>query len=474
MNQFKVMFVGCGLLFAPFVEASVADVDALLQRGRTLEALQVVDLALEQNSDDLAFREMRVDIRVGMGFGAGEVSTLDEHLGSHSGDADGWYLLGRALLDAERSIAAYQEAIRLQPDHARAWMGLGSLQQAGEDCEGADSSYAHALAIDATLREAWIGQIRCRVDAGGGVLARELATRLVEILPMETAGWMALAALDVESELQHLEQGLVHRPGDRELLGFLLDAALAARDLDRALLASNQLFEAGDTGVESTHGMLEEIQTGILTWDVLEELLGQQDGALSVARVAVLTEEFSESKWIDLVYARTLWIAGEIAPAETLLHALMMELDGGAAHRTLGLLYVSTQRPAEAAQVFLPLTEIRPDDLEAQILLSMSLVDAGQPSLAEAYLDDLLVLHPLDQGVRYTHTYVLMLNGENDRAVEACVFYLRYWPDEGVASWLTAAALQSEQQSVASVVLQELRRTTGNQAYGALALQLID
>ena len=218
--------------------------------------------------------------------------------------------------------------------------------------------------------------------------------------------------------------------------------------------------------------MLREIRDESLTWDALEELLGQPEDGLTAARISVLVDEFEQSTWIELVYARTLWLEGDVEEAETLLRSLMPRLEGGAAHRTLGLLLASTQRPADAAQVFLPLTEIRPADLEAQILLSMSLVDAQQPVLAEAYLQDLLELHSFDQGIRYTYTYVLMLNGENERAVEACVFYLRYWPDEGVASWLAAAALRSDRESEARNVLNGLHASTGNQAYGALARQL--
>ena len=63
----------------------------------------------------MGLREMRVDIRVGMGFGAGVVNRLETQLEQEAGNADNWYLLGRAVLDRERAVAAYEEALRLDP-----------------------------------------------------------------------------------------------------------------------------------------------------------------------------------------------------------------------------------------------------------------------------------------------------------------------------------------------------------------------
>ena len=65
------ILVGLGLGHA--VQADVAKITELLEADETVEALNLLDLELQQSSPEMALREMRVDIRVGMGFGAGVV-----------------------------------------------------------------------------------------------------------------------------------------------------------------------------------------------------------------------------------------------------------------------------------------------------------------------------------------------------------------------------------------------------------------
>ena len=145
------------LLQSSDVRAEMDEVERLLQQDRTVESLQLIEERLKESPEDLSIRELRLDLRVGMGFGAGEVARLDELVKVDPGNADAWYLLGRAVLDMERSRAAYEQALRLAPNHARSWMGQGSLQELEDDCAKAEESYAHALTLDVELQEAWVG-----------------------------------------------------------------------------------------------------------------------------------------------------------------------------------------------------------------------------------------------------------------------------------------------------------------------------
>ena len=110
--------------------------------------------------------------------------------------------------------------------------------------------------------------------------------------------------------------------------------------------------------------------------------------------------------------------------------------------------------------------------MEAQVVLAMALVDAGAPQLAREQLEMKLKQHPHHRGLRYTQAYVLMLVGDDSAAVQACREYLQYWPDQGVATWLTGAAIQAGQQQSARDALNTLLHETGNQAYASLIEQL--
>jgi predicted Zn-dependent protease len=283
---------------------------------------------------------------------------------------------------------------------------------------------------------------------------------------------LALAALDAEHELEVLKEALSHRPDDKELLGFLLEAAMTNQNLKLALDAGFQLQKLGDPEVSTTLGLLRDLQKQTLSWEVLREVLGSRGQGLSIARVAVLVTENPDSRWVQLIYARTLWDTGEVESAETLLRELLPHFEGGEAHRTLAMLLASARRPADAAPVLLRLTELRPEDMEAQVLLAMAIVDAQEPGLARAQLEQVLEANPLDRGLRYAHAYILMLMGENTEAVDACTIYLEYWPDEGVATWLAGAALRSGLENQARTSLSNLQTMTGNRAYADLAAQL--
>jgi tetratricopeptide (TPR) repeat protein len=463
----------CLLLLVPGTAwAEVDEIERLLQEGRTVEALRELDSRLLEEGEHLGLEELRVDMRIGMGFGAGEVTKMDLRVQQDPSDVDGWYLLGRALLDSERSLAAYEEALRLDPGHARAWMGKGSLQQSSDACSSAEDSYMQALSLDPRLMEARVGRIRCHVQSEELEEALSLALMAVEELPGETNGWLALAALDEDREIETLQSALLHSPLDGEILGFLLDAALRAENLALSLETSQALVEEGDRQVVTTRGLLLELGSGEISWKVLTEILAARGQPLKPSRVVLLMKEWPDSSWLELIYARTLWASGEMDSAETLMRSLLADFEEGEAHHSLAMLLAAARRPADSARVLVPLAEIRPDDMEVQVLLAMALVDAGESGVAQAQLDLLLQDHPFDRGLRYTQAYVLLLIGDNPAAVTSCQAYLQFWPDEGVATWMVAAALASGLETEASGTLGKLFILTGNHAYQELDAQL--
>jgi len=67
-----------------------------------------------------------------------------------------WAALGRShnLLDQyEESIAAYEEALELNPQNNNAWVGLGATHRLSGDYSAAEQAYTRALAIDPNYAE---------------------------------------------------------------------------------------------------------------------------------------------------------------------------------------------------------------------------------------------------------------------------------------------------------------------------------
>ena len=93
-------------------------------------ALDEVKARVAEAPDEVPSHELLIDIL----FATGRAGlALDLYRGlaeNNEGSPDFLYLLGRASPDAASSESAYQAALALDPDHARAWMGIGAVHRA--------------------------------------------------------------------------------------------------------------------------------------------------------------------------------------------------------------------------------------------------------------------------------------------------------------------------------------------------------
>ena len=77
-----------------------------------------------------------------------------------------FFLLGEAYRDASRldhAIAAYREAVRLEPEFARGWLELGSAQVRIGERKDAELALRQLQKLDATLAE----RLKGRIQLGG-------------------------------------------------------------------------------------------------------------------------------------------------------------------------------------------------------------------------------------------------------------------------------------------------------------------
>lgn len=68
-----------------------------------------------------------------------------------------WFHLGKNLLDQRRAqdaVAAFEQAVRCEPRHARAWCGLGAARRHMADLDAARCAYDEALRCDPNLPQA--------------------------------------------------------------------------------------------------------------------------------------------------------------------------------------------------------------------------------------------------------------------------------------------------------------------------------
>ncbi|MFT4978380.1 MAG: putative Zn-dependent protease, partial [Myxococcota bacterium] len=144
--------LGLLLLSPPALADSVEDAEVLLRAERPGAAMRLLqDHLSADGDDDVAAHELLIDIQLNGGL----VDTVREvylqRARDQPGDADTWYLFGRATMSPGESDRAYEQAIALQPGHARALTGRAALQRALNQPAAAIPLYVEALSQDSSL-----------------------------------------------------------------------------------------------------------------------------------------------------------------------------------------------------------------------------------------------------------------------------------------------------------------------------------
>lgn len=90
--------------------------------------------------------------------------------------AEAGFRLGKRLLAEDRNreaAAAYEDAVRRNPAHARAWCGLGAARRRLADMDAAREAYQEALRLDPYYAEAWCNLGEWRLVKGDAAAALE-------------------------------------------------------------------------------------------------------------------------------------------------------------------------------------------------------------------------------------------------------------------------------------------------------------
>jgi DNA-binding winged helix-turn-helix (wHTH) protein/tetratricopeptide (TPR) repeat protein len=189
----------------------VVDSNYLIEGGRIRVTLRLINVGsgaveetLREESDDVSDVMTNID-SISKKFGNELIarlrvraSDIDLERSTTNEDAYRHYLQGMYLTDkriredAEKAITEFESAIRLQPDYARAWVGLAYAQttvkvndgDADVMCPGALDSAQHALSLDPNLAEAYtiigMNQHSCTMDQSA---ADAFHRRAVELAP---------------------------------------------------------------------------------------------------------------------------------------------------------------------------------------------------------------------------------------------------------------------------------------------------
>ncbi|HXU82452.1 MAG TPA: tetratricopeptide repeat protein, partial [Polyangia bacterium] len=312
------------------------------------------------------------------------------------GDAEAWYALGVAAVEAGRTdeaIYALVHAVELAPDDVD--RGLASAEQlrlAG--ChEQAEKIYRQAMQLAPDRVDIRAGLIRSFLDRGLDAFAQEEVERAL-MIDAEDVDLRSLAAESCErngelgAAIDHLEAALTADPDHPELNRRLAGVLSRTGERGRSITALRRV---------AAHAGPDEIDTFTALGIELSHD-GQHTEALEVLFDVVARAPELSSAHANLGMA--LLAANQLEESVSAsLRAL--ELDGGSgqAYCGLGLAYQRLERLEEAAQAFTACEQLMPESPVGPLNLAVVLDALGQREEARLALLRAAALAPEDREI---------------------------------------------------------------------------
>jgi tetratricopeptide (TPR) repeat protein len=450
---------------------AAADAETLLRQGRIAEAVVAATEAARRAPSDLDAQELYIDVLHLVGLASRAVTEMRARQAAAPTDPDALYLVGRAEPDAAQSRGAYEAALRIDPDHARAHMGLGAVNEGTGNLTAAVAGYTRAVELDASLSEAWIGRMRTLLVLGREKEALEVARAGWRVVPTEPGLALAIAHLDPPSAQQVLEDAAGRVPGDPRVFEALAALALDVGDAETALLRSEQALaiDPALTDASRTRLVAREIRTGRLdrnAWVHLADLrrLEATDPSAALAGYPPLVEAWPRSALVLLgrVSART--SAGR-PPEEALADAraaARADPDNVEAAAVAGLALLRVGRAAEAEPLLARASRARPWDASLGLARARALQQLGRQGEASALLASIADAHRLDADVQLAYTDDLVRAGKLELAYVRLKECLLLVPDPRLAAAFIRVAPAAGHPEEAAILLDQIVAQTGN------------
>lgn len=469
-----VLLLGAAL-WGGTAPAWAQDAQTLIRQGRVLDAVPVAENEALAHPADLDAWERWIDLSLALGMTERMVPTIQTRVQRHPEDPDAHYLLGRALPDPADSRVAYERALRLDPDHARAWMGVGALERATGELRAAAEAYQRALRTDPTLAEAWGGLMTVFSALGDRDALAGVADAARRAVPDDPAAYLTLAALRPAQAGALLREAAQNAGWDGRVMAALAEQLLREDDAAAAVQAATRavaidprnggarfallLAQERVAGTLSAEGMAGLIRArtlpGVEAGPLLDRLIASNPRSpmLHVARAAARPPEQAAQAEQDLARA--------------------LELDPGhhEARATLGLRLV-TSRPERAVDLLAPVAAARPEDPDLATAIARARLASGRAQEALLPVQAAAERHPYDVELQLTHIQVLHAASEGEAALQAARGLAQRVPEVRTLLVWAAAAVEAGALHEAARVYRRLQKQTNETRFGALAAEL--
>ncbi len=201
---------------------------ATVWSGELQQALRAVNGALALSPGDLELSVLVVDLHLSMGQPGLALSFARREVQRDEQNADGYVLLGRAHVTVDKALAAYEQALTLNPQHARAHLGQGALLRAKGRSVQAHAAFERAATLQPGLGEAWSGWVLSLLDEGQPQQAIAVLRQGLSAAPGASELSLMLSVLEPAEGVALLERAIKRQPRDPRLFAALADLKLQA------------------------------------------------------------------------------------------------------------------------------------------------------------------------------------------------------------------------------------------------------
>ena len=344
-------------------------------------------------------------------------------LANSPGHVDAHLLLAQALAGMKDLAAGekqVEEAIRMDPDEPRSYIGLGVFRQNRGDPKRAEAAFKQAVSVDPKSVDATLALAQFYV-ASGRKEAEEWLIKAVALSPDDLYTNRALALFYISSN--RLPEA------EKPLQAF----AKASSEVAPRLLLADYYFATGRRADART---------------LLEPLLADKS-AFSEVRQRLSVLEFNEGRreeahrWIDEVLSkndkdpraaelkgRFLLNEAQFARARDLFKASLVSAPSSAStHYWLGVTLLNLNEIEAARAEFIEVQRLAPRDVGSKLQLAKLHLQAGDAAAAATLVNEALAIEPGNGQGHMLLVDVLIAQGNLTTAAKEATFIATYAPN---------------------------------------------
>ncbi|MGE3313863.1 MAG: tetratricopeptide repeat protein [Planctomycetaceae bacterium] len=324
-----------------------------------------------------------------------------------------WISLGkvyRSLNQSDRAIAAFQQAMRLEPKNCDAYVNLGLLLSELAEPRGAEACYRQALRIDSGCSEAAAQLVR--IQYANGQTGEALA-EVRRLLSVSSDGCEDICA--IATELEQRRQFDDALEVYETVLEVHPDFAEAIFGIAHVLLSLQKLEESRDWYVKGLS--IRQSHCGAWTnLGCIQSVLNEPEAAAECFQNAVAADSESIAAHYNLgnSYASRGFADEAIASYR---RALELDHRHAGALRNLGNVLVGCGSFAEAEASYRRALDVEPKDAGTLVNLAHALKEQNRLDEAIDCFGRSLNLHPANAAAHYSLGRTQELAGKTDDAI---------------------------------------------------------